>query len=163
MIILGIDPGLQVAGFSLATLINGKTRLIESGILKLKPKDPLQKRVSKFHDFILAKIEQYKVTAIALETPFIGRNAQTFLKLGYLRGILYLLAEKNGIIIYEFTPSQVKQAVTGYGNAGKEQVQLMVKRLFPGVVDFATCDASDAVAVALCGLWQANSSFKNLR
>jgi crossover junction endodeoxyribonuclease RuvC len=154
MIILGVDPGLQVAGYCLAAQIQGKSRMIEAGVLNLKPKDSLTKRVRIFHDFIEQKIKDNHVTAISLETPFLGRNSQSFLKLGYLRGILYLLADKYDLPIYEFAPTQVKQAVTGYGSASKDQVQLMIKRLFNAQIDFASYDASDAVAIALCGLWQ---------
>ena len=153
MIILGIDPGLQITGFSIISLVNGKTQLIEVGVLKLKPKDNLQIRVTQFYDFILEKINTYQITVIALETAFIGKNAQSFLKLGYLRGILYLITQKNNLIIYEFAPRQIKQAVTGSGAATKEQVQTMVKRLFPKINNLQTYDASDAVAISLCGLW----------
>lgn len=163
MVILGVDPGLQVAGFCLAVQVQGKSRLIEAGVLNLKPKDSLARRVRLFHDFIEQKIKDNHVTAISLETPFLGRNSQSFLKLGYLRGILYLLADKYQLAIYEFAPTQVKQAVTGYGSASKDQVQMMIKRLFQAQIDFASYDASDAVAIALCGLWQSQShvSLKN--
>ena len=160
MIILGVDPGLQVAGYCLVAQIQGKTRLLEAGVLQLKPKDPLSKRVRVFHDFMEQKIKTHHVTAISLETPFLGRNSQSFLKLGYLRGILYLLADQYQLPIYEFAPTQVKQAVTGYGSSSKDQVQIMVKRLFQAQVDFAAYDASDAVAVALCGLWQSQTNNK---
>ena len=163
MIILGVDPGLQVAGFCVAAVVNGKTRLLVAGVLTLKPKDPLSKRVRLFHDFMYEKIKQYQITTIALETPFLGRNTQSFLKLGYLRGILYLLADQYQLTIYEFAPTQVKQAVTGYGSSSKEQVQLMIKRLFQSQIDFDSYDASDAVAVALCGLWQSQSSLQAYR
>jgi crossover junction endodeoxyribonuclease RuvC len=157
MVILGVDPGLQVAGYCLAVQAQGKTRLIEAGVLSLKPKDALSKRVRLFHDFIEQKIKDYNVSAISLETPFLGRNSQSFLKLGYLRGIIYLLADKYQLTIYEFAPTQVKQAVTGYGSSSKDQVQIMIKRLFQAQIDFASYDASDAVAIALCGLWQSQS------
>jgi len=163
MIILGVDPGLQNAGYSVASIISGKTSLIECGVLKLKPKDPLPKRVKEFHDFVKSLFTKYKIDHIALETPFIGRNAQTFLKLGYLRGILYLISEQENVTIFEFAPRQVKQAVTGNGGADKDQVQMMVKRLFPQVKDFKTNDVSDAVAVCLCGLWQSSNRLSYLK
>lgn len=163
MIILGVDPGLQNAGYSVASINSGKTSLIECGVLKLKPKDPLPKRVKEFNDFVKSLFKKYKIDHIALETPFIGRNAQTFLKLGYLRGILYLISEQENVTIFEFAPRQVKQAVTGHGGADKDQVQMMVKRLFPQVKDFKTNDVSDAVAVCLCGLWQSSNRLSYLK
>ena len=90
---------------------------------------------------------------MALETPFLGKNAQNFLKLGYLRGIVYLLADKNNIMLSEFTPTQVKQAVTGFGGASKDQVARMVLQLFPKIAAPDKLDVTDALAVTLCGLW----------
>lgn len=153
MIILGIDPGLQTTGFCITSIINNKTSIQEVGVLKLMSSDSIPSRISQFHDFILTKIKNFQITAISLETPFLGKNPQSFLKLGYLRGILYLLSEQHNIIIYEFAPTQIKQSLTGSGAASKEQVQTMVKRLFPKINNLQTYDASDAVAISLCGLW----------
>jgi len=93
------------------------------------------------------------VTHIALETPFLGRNAQNFLKLGYVRGILYLLASQEKLTLCEFAPTQVKQAVTGFGGAQKEQVSRVIHQLFPAIKAIDSLDVTDAIAVTLCGVW----------
>ena len=96
---------------------------------------------------------RHKINEIALETPFLGKNAQNFLKLGYLRGILYLIADKSELLIHEFSPREIKQAITGFGGADKEQVARVLMRLFPiGIPE--KLDLTDALAVALCGLWK---------
>jgi crossover junction endodeoxyribonuclease RuvC len=89
-----------------------------------------------------------------LETPFFGKNAQNFLKLGYLRGALYLLADKNRLKLHEFYPREVKQAVTGYGGASKDQVARVILQLFPRMKSPKKEDVTDALAVTLCGLWR---------
>jgi crossover junction endodeoxyribonuclease RuvC len=106
-----------------------------------------------FHKALQEKIERFKISSLALETPFLGKNAQNFLKLGYLRGILYLLADTYKLELHEFTPMQVKQSVTGYGGAGKDQVARVLHSLFPALKISDKYDATDALAVALSGLW----------
>lgn len=154
MIILGIDPGLQYAGFGILKKEHGKTYLLHSGYLKLSPTKSLPERVSQFHDFFEQMIITWQITDIAIETPFLGKNSQTFLKLGYLRGILYLLSYKNKLIIHEFSPREVKQSVTGFGGASKEQVARVLKQLFPRLPHAEKQDITDALAVTLCGLWK---------
>ncbi len=152
-IILGIDPGFHVTGFGVIKKEVVQTVLLDYGYLKMNPTKPLPERVGIFHNFIAEKIQLWGVTDLALETPFLGKNAQNFLKLGYLRGIVYLLADKNNIMLSEFTPTQVKQAVTGFGGASKDQVARMVLQLFPKIAAPDKLDVTDALAVTLCGLW----------
>jgi crossover junction endodeoxyribonuclease RuvC len=98
----------------------------------------------------------YKITDLALETPFLGKNIQTFLKLGYLRGILYLLSDMHALSIHEFSPRQIKVSVTGFGGATKEQVALMILAMFPALNALGKIeknDVTDAMAVSICGLW----------
>jgi crossover junction endodeoxyribonuclease RuvC len=154
MIILGIDPGFQYAGFSILKKEGQRVFLIEAGFLKMSSTEPLHHRVAKFHDFFHAKILAHTVTDLALETPFLGKNAQNFLKLGYLRGILYLLASQHSLALHEFSPTQVKLAVTGSGGASKEQVAYVVLKLFPRLEQPKKADVTDSLAVSLCGIWQ---------
>lgn len=126
---------------------------MDYGVLKLNPSKSLSERVAIFHDHMAERITRHQVTAVALETSFLGKNAQSFLKLGYLRGILYLLAHKNSAELFEFAPSEVKMAVTGYGGADKEQVKTLITRMFPQL-NVEKLDLTDAIAVTLCGLWK---------
>ena len=154
MILLGIDPGFSVTGFGIIKKEAGRTFILDHGALRLASKDSLAKRIQQFHDFFEAKIKQHGVTALALETPFLGKNAQNFLKLGYLRGILYLLSSRHGLVLHEFSPREVKLAVTGFGGADKEQVARVILRLFPLLRQPDKLDITDALAVSLCGIWK---------
>ena len=152
---LGIDPGLCITGFGIAKREGNSTKLIDYGYLRLPQTRSLPARVRMFHDFVELKIAECSITDIAIETPFLGKNAQNFLKLGYLRGIIYCLSDKHNLVLHEFPPSQVKLAVTGYGGASKEQVARVILRLFPGLKAPDKQDVTDALAVTLCGIWKA--------
>jgi crossover junction endodeoxyribonuclease RuvC len=154
MVILGIDPGFQFSGFGIIKKENNKIILLESGYLKLNPTKHLSVRVHEFYDHFDAKIKKWGVTDVSLETSFLGKNAQNFLKLGYLRGILYLLASQNKLNIHEFSPTEVKKSITGFGGAQKDQVARVVLQLFPGLLMPAKNDVTDAIAVTLCGAWK---------
>lgn len=156
-IILGIDPGFTVTGFSVLKIQNNKTFILDYGYLKLDPKKHLSVRVGDFYNFLKIKIETFKINTIALETPFLGKNVQAFLKLGYLRGIMYLLANQNNLNIYEFAPREIKIAVTGYGGATKDQVALMILNMFPKLNELGKIeklDVTDAMAISICAVWQ---------
>ena len=154
MVILGIDPGFTVTGYSILQKHKNQIIMLDHGFLKLPATEPLHIRIGIFYDFLIENIKLHGVTAISLETPFLGKNAQTFLKLGYLRGTLYLLAEQHNLQIFEFAPRQVKQTVTGYGAADKAQVAKVLSMLFPAIKQPLKEDVTDAIAISLCGLWQ---------
>jgi len=156
VVILGIDPGFRVAGFGILKKEGRQALLLDYGYLTMSSSDSLSTRVGEFHEFFEEKIITHGVTVIALETPFLGKNAQNFLKLGYLRGILYLLAHKHKTTLQEFAPCEVKQSVTGFGGATKDQVARVVLQLFPGMEVPKKEDVTDALAVTLCGLWASN-------
>jgi crossover junction endodeoxyribonuclease RuvC len=157
VVLLGIDPGFHIAGYSILKRDDNKTVVLDYGYLKMRSKDHLSIRTGQFYDFFKEKIELYKVTNLALETPFLGKNAQTFLKLGYLRGILYLLSNQNSLQIHEFSPREVKTSVTGFGGASKDQVAVMILSMFPKLKDLKQIekqDVTDALAVGICGVWK---------
>lgn len=154
MTVLGVDPGFQFAGFGVIKKEGNKSFVLDYGCLKMSSTKSLDVRIGIFYDFFAEKIQTHLVTDLALETPFLGKNAQNFLKLGYLRGNLYLLANKNNLKIHEFSPTQVKQSVTGFGGASKEQVARVILQLFPKMPAQQKADVTDAMAVTLCGLWQ---------
>lgn len=153
MIVLGVDPGCRIAGFALLKKDQRTTSLLDCGYVTMAATKPLHERVGIFHDAFDSIIRKWQVTDLALETPFLGKNAQNFLKLGYMRGILYLLAHKHNLKLHEFSPMQVKLSVTGYGSASKEQVARVVLQLFPKLAAPDKADVTDALAVSLCGLW----------
>jgi crossover junction endodeoxyribonuclease RuvC len=157
-VILGVDPGFHVTGYAILKQDEQrKVYLLDFGYLQMDPKKPLPDRVGEFYNHFHQKIAQYHVTKISLETSFLGKNAQTFLKLGFLRGILYLLANQNGIALFEFSPREIKMSIVGSGGATKDQVAMMVMRLFPKINEvkaIAKNDVTDALAISVCGLWQ---------
>ncbi len=157
MIMLGIDPGFSVTGYSIVQKYKNQAVMLDHGFLKLPTTQSLSVRVGIFYDTLVEKIKLYNVTAIALETSFLGKNAQTFLKLGYLRGVIYLIASQYKLEIFEFAPRQVKQTVTGYGAADKEQVAKVLSMLFPQIPKPLKADVTDAIAISLCGLWQSEN------
>ena len=103
--------------------------------------------------FLPKKSHHRHITDLALETPFLGKNAQNFLKLGYLRGILFLLTERHKLQLHEFAPRAIKQSVTGFGGAEKDQVARVIMQLFPRLQHQEKYDVTDAIAITLCGLW----------
>lgn len=153
-VILGVDPGFGVSGFGVVRQSAGRTALLDYGALRMSSSKSLVERVVGFHSFFDEKIRAHHVTVIALETSFLGKNAQNFLKLGYLRGILYLLAGSAHVPVREFAPREIKLALTGFGGAEKEQVARVVLRLFPSLTMPGKLDVTDAIAITLCGLWR---------
>ena len=159
MVLLGIDPGTHISGFGVIKKNSRQVVLLDCGYLKMAYSKPLPERVGIFHTFFTEKIAQWAVTDVALETPFLGKNAQNFLKLGYLRGILYLLSDTHNLSLHEFSPREVKQAITGFGGAKKDQVARVILQLFPRIGKPDKDDVTDALAVTLCGLWRNKNSY----
>lgn len=157
-IVLGIDPGFVAAGYGVMRFVDRKLALIDYGVLKQSSSSSIPERLAVFYDFFGEKIRVLGVTDLALETPFLGKNVQNFLKLGYLRGSLLLLSQQRGLVLHEFTPRQVKELVTGYGHADKDQVARMIGTYFPALILPGKLDITDAIGVALCGVWQSARS-----
>jgi len=149
MIILGVDPGTRYAGYAVIKKEHGKTILIEAGCLDVHKKDTLIEKIGIIHEFMDAKVKKHKITHLAIETPFFLKNAATFLKLGYVRGILYLISYNNRLKLSEFSPKEVKLGATGYGAATKEQVANVIIKIFK-INKPKRDDVTDAIAIALC-------------
>lgn len=158
MIVLGIDPGFTAAGFAIIQKTHHQSTVLDYGFLATPPSKHLSERIALFYSFFSEKIKTHRVTDIALETPFLGKNAQNFLKLGYLRGIIYLMAQQNGLTIHEFAPREIKLSLTGFGGASKEQVARVIIQLFPKLAKPTKYDVTDALAITLCGLWKNKQS-----
>jgi len=153
MIILGVDPGTRYAGYAVLKKEKQKTSLVDAGCFDVHKSGELVNKIGDLYGLVLKKAKEHNVTHLAIETPFMYKNAGTFLKLGYVRGILYLIAYQNGLKLSEFSPAEVKQAVTGYGKASKEQVSNMVLKFFK-IEKPKRDDTTDAIAIALCALWR---------
>lgn len=154
MRILGIDPGTLSAGFAILDGERGATTLLQSGVIKLHRKKSIAQRVHQFHTQIEQIIIMNGITHIAIETPFFNKNMQSFIKLGYIRGSIYFLSEEYCLPLFEYAPTQIKQAITSWGHAPKGQVASVLYRLFPGLSTGLSNDITDAIAIGLTGLWK---------
>lgn len=161
-IILGIDPGTLMMGYSIVIVQNGKLELVEMDILKLSAKNDNYQRLEIIHRKVSELILRYHPNCFAIEAPFFGKNVQSMLKLGRAQGVAIAAAINAGLEVCEYSPRKVKQSITGNGNAGKEQVWQMLQRIL--VINEKTIrylDASDALAVAVCHHFQDNSPAKS--
>lgn len=149
MIILGIDPGTRTSGFGLIDNSKSAVRHLDNGLIIPSQKSPLPLRLKEIHEEVCRLIEQFRPTAVAIEDVFMSKNARSSLKLGTARGVVLLACAQKGLPVFEYPPATVKQAITGFGQASKEQMQKMV-RIHLKLKEVAAEDATDALAVALC-------------
>ena len=150
MIILGIDPGLAKAGYAVLEHLPPRMRLIDCGTINTKAGLPLPERLSILYDSMEQLIDMFKPDEVAFEELFFVKNVTTGIDVAQARGALVTAAYRKVKKLYEYTPMQVKQAVTGYGRAEKAQVQYMVKTILALNAVPKPDDAADAVAVAIC-------------
>ncbi len=150
MVILGIDPGYATTGFGVVHAERGAFQLLNYGVITT-PKDlEFSQRLVMLYDDMTQLIETVKPDTVALEELFWGNNVTTGIGVSHGRGVILLAIAKAGIPLFEYTPNQVKQAVVGYGGAGKLQVMDMTKRLLHMEKVARPDDAADAIAIALC-------------
>ncbi|MFZ5559324.1 MAG: crossover junction endodeoxyribonuclease RuvC [Patescibacteria group bacterium] len=150
MIILGIDPGTATTGFGLVKKDKSKLKLVKYGLITTPANLSTAKRLNKLHKELTFLMKKEKPKIIAVEDIFFFKNLKTAIKVSQARGVILLTAEKLKIPIFEYTPLQVKQAITSYGRAEKIQVQKMVKTLLNLKEIPRPDDAADALAVAIC-------------
>lgn len=148
MIILGIDPGTINCGYSILELVGTKKRLVEAGLIKIKSKI-LQEQIMELVEAIDFILKKHKVDEVAIEDIFYAFNPKTVIKLAQFRGALSLKILQEIGNFSEYTPLQVKKAVTGNGKAAKEQVAFMVKTLLGIKQEIKPLDITDAIAVAI--------------
>ena len=150
-IILGIDPGTSVMGFGIISVHKGKMKLIAIDELVMKKEPNHETKLKRIFDKTLALIDEFHPDEVALEAPFFGKNVQSMLKLGRAQGVAMAASLHRDIPITEYSPKKVKMAITGNGNASKEQVAGMLQNLLK-LKEFPTkyLDASDGLAVAVC-------------
>ncbi|PID30777.1 MAG: crossover junction endodeoxyribonuclease RuvC [Candidatus Cloacimonadota bacterium] len=154
MIVLGIDPGLSKTGYAVLQKIGRDITIIEAGVIRTVSSDSMQIRLSTLFDGINEIFHAYRIDKVAIETVFAGKNISSALKLSHARGVLILAAGMNKLEIFEISPKEVKQSITGSGNATKEQILYMIKNL-TGIKELSgPLDTYDAIAIALSLLQQ---------
>ena len=150
MRVLGIDPGTAITGYAVVEEELNGLRLIAIGAINTPAKTPLPQRLQTIYSELQAIIAETQPEAAAVEQLFFSRNVTTALSVGHARGVTLLALEQAGLPIAEYTPMQIKQAVTGYGGAKKKQIQEMVRMLLNLRAIPKPDDAADAAAVAIC-------------
>ncbi|MFA6099131.1 MAG: crossover junction endodeoxyribonuclease RuvC [Patescibacteria group bacterium] len=148
--ILGIDPGFAITGYGVIKKTGNRTETICSGAITTSTKEEFSDRLFKIYQGIEKIIKKYKPDIMAVEELFFAKNTKTALKVGQARGVAILAGVKNKLIIKEFTPLQVKQAITGYGFASKNQMQLMIKLILKLKKTPKPDDVADALSIAVC-------------
>ena len=157
MIILGIDPGLATLGYGVIEALPGdKRRLIQYGTLNTKAGEPMPQRLRAIWRGMNQLMDMYQPDDVAFEELFFSKNITTGMNVSMARGVAMLAVAERTENLYEYTPMQIKQAVTGYGGADKHQVQMMVKMMLNMKEIARPDDAADAVAVALTHANSAN-------
>lgn len=162
-IILGIDPGTQILGYSLLRVEEGKPELMLMDVLYLKRIADFNLRIRKIFDSTLRIIDMYHPDHLAIEAPFFGKNVQSMLKLGRAQGVAIAAAMSRDLSFTEYEPATIKQTVTGNGNASKEQVASMLRAIIQFPDEPKYFDATDALAVAYTCYQIENNPFADLR
>ncbi len=149
MIVLGIDPGTATTGYGIIKYCGNKLTPIDCGVILTQASLDMPTRLSIIHSKLQLIIDQYKPEHMAVEDLYFSKNTKTGLSVGHARGVVLLSGKENNLLIGEYTPLQVKQAVVGYGRAEKSQVQKMVTIILGLSETPKPDDAADALAIAL--------------
>jgi crossover junction endodeoxyribonuclease RuvC len=150
MIVLGIDPGTATTGFGVVRVEGSRVRPLDVGVLLTQPKEAIPDRLLSIYNDVNTLIDKYQPDTVATERLFFGRNVTNALSVGRAIGVVLLAVAQRGLPWAEYTPMQVKLAVTGEGGAEKHQVQYMVTRLLGLQETPRPDDAADALAIAVC-------------
>lgn len=153
-IILGIDPGTTIMGYGLISCKGKKMELLTLGVIDLKKFKDHYLKLQKIFDRVLQLIETYHPDELAIEAPFYGKNVQSMLKLGRAQGVAMAAGLARSIPIFEYAPRKIKMAITGRGNASKEQVASLLQHMLEIKEMPKDLDASDGLAAAVCHFYQ---------
>jgi len=148
-VLLGIDPGLRITGYGLLTLHAGALAHLDHGSIRTRPGEHAT-RLLQIHSAVAALLEKWEVDELAIEKQFVALNPSSAFAVGEARAVCILAAAMAGVPVFEYTPTEVKQAVTSFGRSGKDQVQEMVRMQFGLERAPEPADAADALAAAIC-------------
>ena len=150
MIVLGIDPGYAIVGYGVLKSEGSRLSAVDYGRITTGADTPFPKRLLAIHEELNELMARHKPDCVAVEQLYVNTNTKTAISVAQSRGAILLTAAVRGAPIYEYTPLQVKMAVTGYGQAEKQQIQYMVKILLNLSAEIKSDDTADALAVAIC-------------
>ncbi len=155
--ILGIDPGTNVLGFAIIDADKKAIKVIEIGVVTFAHiSDDHTVKLKYIFEQVQDLVKQHKPSEMAIEAPFFGKNVQSMLKLGRAQGVAMAAGMVNGLVITEYMPKKIKKAITGNGNASKEQVAGMLESILHTKFSEKYFDATDALATALCHWYQSS-------
>ena len=149
-VILGIDPGTSMMGYGLIRVVNNKMELIDMGTINLSKLNNHAQKLKKIFEDTLDLIDKHHPDELAIEAPFFGKNVQSMLKLGRAQGVAMAAGLSREVAITEYSPKKIKMAITGNGNASKEQVAKMLQQLLKIKTLPNNLDATDGLAAAVC-------------
>ena len=155
--ILGIDPGTNVLGYAVLQVTGKHLEALDIGVVYMKHLDQHQYKLKKIFERLQSIIHTYQPREMAVEAPFYGKNPQSMLKLGRAQGVAIAAGITKGVEVTEYSPKKIKVAITGSGNASKEQVSAMLDSILQVKLEKKYLDATDALAVALCHHYQSSS------
>mgnify|MGYP001771075524 FL=1 len=158
MRVLGIDPGIAITGYGVIEERDGQLEALAYGEIRTPAGDPLPLRLRRLYEGLQGLIQAHRPEAAAVERLFFGRNVTTAFAVGQARGVALLALAQAEIPVYEYPPADVKQALVGYGNAPKAQIQAMVRMVLRLPETPRPDDVADALAVAVCHLHHARLS-----
>ncbi|MDD3568850.1 MAG: crossover junction endodeoxyribonuclease RuvC [Bacteroidales bacterium] len=155
-IILGIDPGTSVLGYGIIKASGkSKVELVVLGVIELKKYKDHYLKLKAIYERVQQLVDEYLPDDVAIEAPFFGKNVQSMLKLGRAQGVAMAAALSRSVPIFEYAPRKIKLAITGQGNASKEQVAIMLQSILKTrEFDAKTLDATDGLAAAVCHFYQ---------
>jgi crossover junction endodeoxyribonuclease RuvC len=154
VITIGIDPGTALLGFGVIRS-NGESELVDYGVIETTSTSTMPDRLKFLYDSVRNLVEQFRPDVLAIEQLFFARNVTTAISVGQARGVVLLAAAQAGVSVVEYSPSEVKHAVVGYGKADKSQMQEMVRIILNLAETPRPDDAADALAIALCHVQRA--------
>ena len=163
MRILGIDPGYGTTGFGIVEADRAQMKLIGCGAITTPPSADFSARLEMIYEDMRSLLEKAKPDAVAIEELFFGHNVTTAIGVAQSRGVMLLAIRQAGLPVYQYKPMQIKQALVGYGNATKHQMQDMTKRLLHLEKMPKPDDAADAIAIALCHARSSTSLLSQLK
>lgn len=149
-IILGVDPGTTIMGYGIIHIKGKQIRMINFGVIQLQKITNHPDKLKRIYDRMDGLIKEFKPDEMAIEAPFFGKNVQSMLKLGRAQGVAIASALANNVPFEEYAPRRIKQSITGSGAASKEQVALMLQKIFKFEEMPKYLDATDGLGVALC-------------
>ena len=150
MKILGIDPGTGIVGFGLISQNGQDLKLLDAGTITTPPNQELAERLQTIYNELSGLIDEFQPDALSVEKLFFAKNVTTAISVSHARGVILLAGKIQNVPIYEYTPLQIKQALTGYGRADKKQIQIMVQTILKLKQPITQDDCADGIAAAIC-------------